>query len=80
MNESTAKEKEPTGRQAPPLKTLEDMLYNRITKRKAEIHDPEQSGHNRQIEFGQRYIETLQWVLAQNLSVRKRLGHERYYY
>jgi hypothetical protein len=54
MNESTAKEKEPTGRQAPPLKTLEDMLYNRITRRKAEIHDPEQSGHNRRIEFGQR--------------------------
>ena len=56
MNESAPEEKEETGRPSTPslLKTLEDMLYNRITKRKAEIHDPEQSGHNRQIEFGQR--------------------------
>jgi hypothetical protein len=75
MNESAPEEeKEATGRPSPPslLKTLEDMLYNRITKKKAEMHKP-RTERTQQTEYGQTEIETLQWVLAQSLSIRRRL-------
>jgi hypothetical protein len=74
MNESAPEEKEETGRPSTPslLKTLEDMLYNRITKKKAEMNKL-RTERTQQTEYGQTEIETLQWVLAQSLSIRRRL-------
>jgi hypothetical protein len=79
-NESAPEEeKEAIGRQSPPplLKTLEDILHNRIIQKKEEMHNSQ----NRSVTDSLwTEIETLQWVLSQSLSVRRRLGNERYYY
>jgi hypothetical protein len=78
-NESAPEEKEAIGRQSPPplLKTLEDILHNRIIQKKEEMH----KSQNRSVTDSLwTEIETLQWVLSQSLSVRRRLGNERYYY
>jgi hypothetical protein len=77
-NESAPEEKEATGCPSPPLlKTLEDMLHNRIMQKKEEMH----KSQNRSVTDSLwTEIETLQWVLSQSLSVRRRLGNERYYY
>ena len=37
-NESASEEKEATGRPPPPLKTLEDILNNRLKQKKAEMY------------------------------------------
>ena len=80
MNNESApeEEKEAIGRQSPPLlKTLEDILHNRIIQKKEEMH----KAQNRSVtDRLWTEIETLQWVLSQSLSVRRRLGNERYYY
>ena len=79
-NESSPEEKEAIGRlpsPSPLLKTLEDMLHNRIIQKKEEMH----KSQNRSVTDSLwTEIETLQWVLSQSLSVRRRLGNERYYY
>jgi hypothetical protein len=59
----------------PPLKTLEDMLYNRILQKKQEIHK-NQSMVNTERLWTE--IQTLQWVLSESLSIRRQ--QMRYYY
>jgi hypothetical protein len=61
------------------LKTLEDMLHNRITEKKKQIHKTQS------IEDTERLwteIDTLRWVLSQSLSVRRRgqTGQDERYY
>ena len=59
---------------SPLLKILEDMLHNRITQKKKEIHKTTRSIAD--IDRVWSEIETLRWVLAQSLSIRKRIGHK----
>jgi hypothetical protein len=62
------------------LKTLEDMLHNKIKQKKEGVHKTKNIAENDKISTE---IETLHWVLAKSLSIRRRLeGHEgeRYYY
>jgi hypothetical protein len=67
MNESAAaalsKEEES------PLKTLQDILHNRIKQKKGEIHE----SHSEAYTAGSlsREIETLHWCLAQILTVKR---------
>ncbi|HEX2124185.1 MAG TPA: hypothetical protein VHF44_01145 [Nitrososphaeraceae archaeon] len=51
------------------LRSLQEILHNRIIQKKGEIHE----SHNRA--FNERIwteIETLQWVLAQILTLMRR--------
>jgi hypothetical protein len=59
------------------LKTLEDILHNRITEKKKEIYKNQSIADNERLWT---QIGTLQWVLSESLSIRTRLRHERYYY
>jgi hypothetical protein len=66
----------PEQESTPLLRLLEDILYNRIKQKKQEMHRT----HNRvDTDHVWTEIETLQWILAQNLSIRRR-QHMRYYY
>jgi hypothetical protein len=82
-NESLAEKEEERGAispQPPLLKILEDMLHNKIKKKQEEIYRTQNIGKNDRISTE---IETLHWVLAQSLSIRRRLGvqgEQRYYY
>ena len=77
MNESTAEEKEeqkeksvpPSQQQQPPLlKTLQNILHNRIIQKNREMHDY----HNRAYTDNLwTEIKTLHWVLAQILTLKK---------
>jgi hypothetical protein len=46
----------------PLLKTLEDMLYNKITQKKREMHKTQNREDTTDTEHGHREIETLQWA------------------
>ncbi|MFL6379846.1 MAG: hypothetical protein ACJ72S_00975 [Nitrososphaeraceae archaeon] len=49
-----------------PLKTLEEILHNRIIQKKREIHP----SHNKAyLESLRIEIETLQWILAEILTL-----------
>ena len=63
----------------PLLKTLEDMLYNRIAQKKGEMHNATERAVTDRIWTE---IETLQWVLGQSLNVRRMMesNEGRYYY
>jgi hypothetical protein len=50
-----------------PLRLLEDILYNRIKQKKQEMHKT----HNR-ADTNHVWTETLQWVLAQTLTLLRR--------
>ena len=65
---------EPSSPQSPtqsttPLRSLQEILHNRITQKKGEIHESHNRVYNDNI---WREIETLQWVLAQILTLRRR--------
>ncbi|HYX55248.1 MAG TPA: hypothetical protein VE818_03740 [Nitrososphaeraceae archaeon] len=52
-----------------PLKTLEEILHNRITQKKGEMHP----SHNKAyLESLRIEIETIQWVLAQIPTLLRR--------
>ena len=60
------------------LKTLEDMLHNRIAKKKVETHKYHEIAETEKLWTE---IETLHWVLLESLSIRRRLDNEgRHYY
>jgi hypothetical protein len=66
----------------PLLKTLEGMLHNRIMKKREEVHKTKNIAENDRI---CREIDTLHWVIAQSLSVRRLFAGQgesklRYYY
>ena len=52
-----------------PLRSLQEILHNRILQKKGEIHESHNRVYNDNI---WREIETLQWVLAQILTLRRR--------
>ena len=63
-NESAPEEKEAIGRlPSPLLKTLKDMLHNRIEKKKVEMHRTQNRGDTGRVWTE---IETLHWVLSQS--------------
>jgi hypothetical protein len=51
-----------------PLISLQEILQNRIIQKKGEIHESHNRAYNDNI---WREIETLQWVLAQILTLRR---------
>jgi hypothetical protein len=53
----------------PPLSSLQEILHNRIIQKKAEIHESHNRVYNDNL---WKEIETLQWVLAQILTLRRR--------
>ena len=55
--------------QTPLLKALEDMLHNRIAKKKIETHKHHEIAETEKIWTE---IETLQWVLSEIRSTRRR--------
>ncbi|HEX6027981.1 MAG TPA: hypothetical protein VFY64_02970 [Nitrososphaeraceae archaeon] len=63
----------------PLLKTLENMLYNRIAQKKREMHKATERAVTDKIWTE---IETLQWVLGQSLNVRRQMepNEGRYHY
>ncbi len=52
-----------------PLISLQEILHNRIIQKKGEIHESHNRAYNERIWTE---IETLQWVLAQILSLVRR--------
>jgi hypothetical protein len=52
-----------------PLRSLQEILHNRITQKKGEIHESHNRVYNDNL---WREIETLQWVLAQILTLLRR--------
>jgi hypothetical protein len=52
-----------------PLKSLQEILHNRIVQKKGEIHESHNRVYNERIWTE---IETLQWVLAQILTLLRR--------
>jgi hypothetical protein len=52
-----------------PLTSLQEILHNRIIQKKGEIHESHNRAYNERIWAE---IETLQWVLAQILSLVRR--------
>ena len=56
---------------APPLlKTLEDMLHNKIEQKREEVHKTKNIAENDKLSIE---IDTLHWVLSQCLSIRRLL-------
>jgi hypothetical protein len=53
-----------------PLKTLQDILHNRIMQKKEEVHEPHSEAYTGSLS---REIETLHWVLAQILTLKRRI-------
>jgi hypothetical protein len=51
------------------LRSLQEILHNRIIQKKGEIHESHNRAYNERIWAE---IETLQWVLAQILSLVRR--------
>jgi hypothetical protein len=52
-----------------PLRSLQEILHNRIIQKKGEIHKSHNRAYNDKLSTE---IETLQWVLAQILTLRRR--------
>ena len=56
---------------APPLlKTLEDMLHNKIEQKREEVHKTNNIAENDKLSIE---IDTLHWVLSQCLAIRRLL-------
>jgi hypothetical protein len=51
------------------LRSLQEILHNRIIQKKGEIHESHNRAYNERIWTE---IETLQWVLAQILTLMRR--------
>ena len=52
----------------PALKALQDILHNRIKQKKEDIHESHSIVHNQNI---WREVETLHWVLAKILTLKR---------
>ena len=75
MIDGLANEKERAASPAPAplLKTLEDMLHDRIAKKKIETLKYHEIAETEKIWTE---IETLQWVLLESGSIRRQLGEK----
>jgi hypothetical protein len=71
LNSNEAAPSTPSAQPTPtlPLSSLQEILHNRIIQKKGEIHEPHNRVYNDNL---WREIETLQWVLAQILTLRRR--------
>jgi hypothetical protein len=69
MNEPSSLPQSPTHSTTLPLITLQEILHNRIIQKKGEIHESHNRAYNERIWTE---IETLQWVLAQILTLMRR--------
>jgi hypothetical protein len=67
MNEPSSPS--PTHSTTLPLISLQEILHNRIIQKKAEMHESHNRAYNERIWTE---IETLQWVLAQILTMLRR--------
>ena len=54
----------------PLLKSLEDMLHNKIKQKKEQVHKTKNISENDKLSIE---IDTLHWVLSQCLSIRRLL-------
>jgi hypothetical protein len=52
-----------------PLRSLQEILHNRIIQKKGELHEPHNKVYNHSLWTR---IETLQWVLTQILMLLRR--------
>jgi hypothetical protein len=50
------------------LKTLEDMLHNKIEQKKEQVHKTKNIAENDKLSIE---IDTLHWVLAQSISIKR---------
>ena len=67
MNESspTSSAQSPTV----PLRSLQEIIHNRITQKKRDMHTPHNKAYLESLHIE---IETLQWVLAEILTLLRR--------
>ena len=65
MNESAAAA---TSEEESPLKALQDILHNRIMQKKEEVHESHNEAYTGSLS---REIETLHWVLAKILTLKR---------
>ena len=68
MNEPSSQS---PGQSTTLLRSLQEILHNRITQKKGEIHESHNRVYNDNL---WREIETLQWVLAQITDLRRKLS------
>ena len=69
MNEPSSSSSPSPTQSTTPLRSLQEILHNRIIQKKGEIHESHSRVYNDNI---WREIETLQWVLAQILTLLRR--------
>ena len=68
MNESAALDAAWSKEEVAPLKALQDILHNRIKQKKGEIHKSHSEAYTGSLS---REIETLHWVLAKILTLKR---------
>ena len=72
MNKSAAaatlSKEEEEEEEVTPLNALQDILHNRIMQKKEEVHDSHSKAYTGSLS---REIETLHWVLAQILTLKR---------
>jgi hypothetical protein len=66
MNESSPSSPSPSQSTTLPLRSLQEILHNRIIHKKGEMHESHNRVYNDRLWTE---IETLQWVLAQILML-----------
>ena len=69
MNDNNESTKEAVPTPTPLLKIIEDMLHDRIAKKKVDTRKRHEIAATEKIWTE---IETLQWVLLESLSIRRR--------
>ena len=76
LNSNEAAPSTPSAQPTPtlPLRSLQEILHNRIIQKKGEIHESHNRTYNERIWTE---IETLQWVLAQILTLRRRIQFQQ---
>ena len=67
MNESSLPS--PSAQSTLPLRSLQEIIHNRITQKKRDMHTPHNKAYLESLHIE---IETLQWVLAEILTLLRR--------
>jgi hypothetical protein len=69
LNSNEAAPSTPSAQPTLPLRSLQEILHNRIIQKKEEIHKSNNRAYNDKL---WREIETLQWALAQILVLLRK--------
>ncbi|HZC49455.1 MAG TPA: hypothetical protein VE244_10385 [Nitrososphaeraceae archaeon] len=69
MNSNEPAPSTPSAQPTLPLRSLQEILHNRVIQKKGEIHESHNRVYNDRLWTE---IETLQWVLAQILMLLRR--------